>query len=132
MESETSRIAEWRVDAREALRRVPTMLRGALTLALFVGGAYLIDQRSTYLGVLALSWSLLRVAASSRKVRVAHAFVLDHTIDLNCNARISLGLRMDNIIGHEAVRRLFDRLKEAGRLDESVRWEEWRDLLIET
>ena len=77
---------------------------------------------------------MLRIAASGRAAyaRRAGPLILDSWIDLNSNARIQLALRIDNIIGHEAVRRLFDGLKQAGRLDSSTRWEEWRDLLIET
>jgi hypothetical protein len=130
----TPAVTEWFVGAKDNTRAVArNIARTALTVTLFIGGAYLIDARTnTYLGLLLVGWSFSRVSAYTLKAyRLSLGnSALEAIAATRANTKMDLVLSIDAIVGHPAVREAFDRLKHLGRIQSPVTFAEWRDGLI--
>lgn len=108
--------------------------RACFTIGLFLGGAYLIDNRSNvYVGLLLVGWSFARASAYVQMVyrlSLGRA-VLDAVSETRANTRIEIYMKIDAVLEHPAVVATFERLQQLGRIPVEVTINQWREGLVQ-
>lgn len=129
------RVKAWLVGvSRRASSGVWNTLRLSFTVALFIGGAYLVDTRiNVYVGLLLVGWSFARASIYAQMaIRLSHfRFLLDAVSETRSAIRMEMYLKIDAILEHPACIAAFERLKGVGRVPAEVTLEKWRQALIE-
>jgi hypothetical protein len=128
-------LREWFEAARDRVGgKLSNVARGTFTLALFLGGAYLVDARqNTYIGLFLVGWSFGRASTymlTLYRLSVGRA-LLGVVADTRCNTTIELYVAVNEVLNHSTVAAAFERLKTSSRIDPDVAFENWRDSAVE-
>jgi hypothetical protein len=108
-------------------------VRTAFTVALFLIGAYLIDNRqNVYVGLLLVGWSFARVSTYVQRVyrlSVGRS-LLDAVSEVRANTRLEIFVNVGAILEHPAANSAFERLQRINKIPTDATFTSWRDGLL--
>jgi hypothetical protein len=119
---------------RDITASIWNALGAAFTVALFIGGASLVQSGSAFLGLLLVGWCFVRASTYVQRayqLTLGRA-VLDAVAESRCNTTLTLHIRIDSILEHPTVAAAYERLEKLNRVLPGGSLRQWRDELLTT
>lgn len=123
-----------RLARRAADSDVRSIIRLVITTAIFAAALWLMEAGRTTLAFVAFAWSFSRYVRQSIGIVLLGPMriLLDVVTASRCNAKVQVDLNIREIVKHEVMQRVFDRLKAAGRIAADVEWSNWQGSILKT
>ncbi len=95
------------------------MLSKITTLVIGIGSIYFFYEYNFFIGVILLVWLILRLLGVTLQKLGLNSSIINNNLEKTCNVYLSLRINVENVLKHEAVNDLYEKLKKNKKIKEN-------------